>query len=173
MNDTRRRQEAAVNLARVIAVAACGLALVGCSSLSMNFEPEDVNLAIDSAPPGAEARASNGGVCRTPCTLSVAGTDDFTVTYTLDGYVPQTVPIRSIQPVRSAMIDLTPPRLEPNPVFAQLEPAPPPPSPPNLPPVKRRQRSQTTLPGLPGLPAPPPPAQPFPPLPFPPGLEPR
>jgi hypothetical protein len=157
MNATRLRQETAVNMARVIAVAACGLALAGCSSLSLNFEPEDVSLAIDSAPPGAEARASNGGVCRTPCTLSVSGTDDFTVTYTLDGYVPQTIPIRSIQPVRSAMIDLTPPRLEPNPVFAQLEPAPPPPPPPNPPPVKRRQRPQTTLPGLP---APPPPSLP-------------
>jgi hypothetical protein len=166
MNDTRRRQETDVNRARVIAVTAYCFALAGCSSLSLNFEPEDVSLTIDSAPPGAEARASNGGVCRTPCTLSVAGTDDFTVTYTLDGYVLQTVPIRSIQPTRSAMIDLTPPRLDPNPAFAQLEPAPPPP-PPNPPPGKRRQRPQTTLP------APPPPSQPFPPLPFPSGLEPR
>jgi len=171
MNDTRRRQETAVNMARVIAVAACGLAFASCSSLSLNipsFEPEDASLTIDSAPLGAEARASNGGVCRTPCTLSVFGTNDFTVTYTLDGYVPQTVPVRSIQAVRSAMIDLTPSRLDPNPVFAQLEPAPPPPPPPpNPPPVKRRQRPQTTLP------APPPPSQPFPPLPFPSGLEPR
>jgi hypothetical protein len=177
MNGTRLRQEMAVNMTRAITVAACGLALASCSSLSLNMpnfdlltaEPVDADLTIDSAPPGAEARASNGGVCRTPCTLSVAGTDDFTVTYTLDGYVPQTVPIRLIQPMRSAMIDLTPPRLDPNPVFAQLEPAPPPPAPPppNPPPVKRRQRPQTTPP------APPPPSQPFPPLPFPPGLEPR
>jgi hypothetical protein len=179
MNGTRLRQEMAVNMTRVIAVAACGIALASCSSLSLNMpsfalitaEPEDADLTIDSAPPGAEARASNGGVCRTPCTLSVSGTNDFTVTYTLDGYVPQTVPIRSIQPVRSAMIDLTPPRLDPNPVFAELEPAlPPPPPPPNPPPVKRRQRPQTTLP------TPPPPSlpfPPFPPLPFPPGLEPR
>jgi hypothetical protein len=174
MNGNRLRQETAVNIARVIAVAACGLAFASCSSLSLmqSFEPEDVSLTIDSAPPGAEARASNGGVCRTPCTLSVFGTNDFTVTYTLDGYVPQTVPVRSIQAVRSAMIDLTPSRLDPNPVFAQLEPAPPPapPPPPNPPPVKRRQRPQTTLPGLP---APPPPSQPFPPLPFPSGFEPR
>jgi hypothetical protein len=167
MNGTRRRQETAVNRTRAIAVAACGLALAGCSSLSLNFEPEEASLTIDSAPPGAEARASNGGVCRTPCTLSVSGADDFTVTYTLDGYVPQTVPVRSIQPLRSAMVDLTPPRLDPNPVFAQLEPAPPPPPPPNPPPVKRRQRPQTTVP------AQPPPALPYPPLPFPSGLEPR
>jgi hypothetical protein len=154
-----------VSMARVFAVAACGVAFAGCSSLSLNFEPEEVGLTIDSAPLGAEARASNGGVCRTPCTLSIAGTDDFTVTYTLEGYVPQTIPVRSIQPVRSAMIDLTPPRLEPNPVFAQLEPAPPPP-PPNPPPVRRRQRPQTTPPA-------PPPALPYPQLPFPSGLEPR
>ena len=145
-----------MNRARVIAVTAYCFALAGCSSLSLNmpsFEPEEVGLTINSAPPGAEVRASNGGVCRTPCTLSVSGTDDFTVTYTLDGYVSRTVPIRSIQPVRSAMIDLTPPRLEPNPLFAQLEPAPPPPPPPNPPPVKRRQVPEQRRPSAPAPPS--------------------
>ena len=131
-------------------IAALGaLALAGCSGVSSNmpnlgvptidlFDPPATDtLAIESTPPGAEARASSGGVCRTPCALSVPLNEGFTVTYTLDGYVPQTVSVRSIRPAKSALIDMTPARLEPNPVSAELQPAPPPEPPP---PVKRRQR---------------------------------
>src|SRR5580704_13295760 len=61
--------------------------------------------------------------------------------YALDGYVSQTIPVRLIPAVKSALIDLTPSSLDPNPVFVTLEPArPPPPSKP--PPVQRRQRQQ-------------------------------
>jgi hypothetical protein len=56
--------------------------------------------------------------------------------YTLDGYLPQTVAVRSIPAEKSALVDMTPARLDPNPVLAELQPAPP----PEPPPVKRRQR---------------------------------
>jgi hypothetical protein len=138
-----------VKIRRAIAAALCGLALASCSANSNmpNFgmpnidlldPPSTATLTIESKPPGAEARASSGGRCRTPCALSVPANEGFTVTYMLDGYLPQTVSVRSIPAPKSALIDMTPPRLEPNPVSAELQPAPPPP--PEPPPVKRRQR---------------------------------
>jgi hypothetical protein len=90
---------------------------------------------MHSNPPGAEARASNGGSCRTPCALLVPNTEGFTVTYTLDGYLPETISVRSIPAEKAAFINLSPPRLEPNPVWAELKPAPPEP-----PAVKKRPR---------------------------------
>jgi PEGA domain len=133
-----------MNFISAIILAASGLALAGCSSVALNmsdmFTPPAVGtLMIDSNPPGAEARVSTGGACRTPCELSVPFADRFTVTYDLDGYLPQTVPIRTIPIVKSALIDMTPPEFKPNPVSAELKPAPPPEPPP---PVNRRQRPQ-------------------------------
>jgi hypothetical protein len=129
---------------RATPVAACALALTSCSSLPSRdqfTQPNAPTLTLNSAPPGAEARLSTGGNCRTPCMLPVSAADDFTVTYALDGYVSQTIPVRLIPAVKSALIDLTPSSLDPNPVFVTLEPArPPPPSKP--PPVQRRQRQQ-------------------------------
>jgi hypothetical protein len=138
-----RTKETDMNMPRATAVVACGLALASCSSLSSSFDqfaqPNAAILTINSAPPGAEARLSTGGNCRTPCMLSVSAADEFTVTYTLDGYMSQTISVRSIPPVKRALIDLTPPSLDPNPVFVTLEPAPP----PKPPPVKRQQHSQS------------------------------
>jgi hypothetical protein len=65
-------------------------------------------------------------------------TDQFTVTYTLDGYLPQTVAVRPIPAEKTALIDTTPPLLAPNPVLAELQPAPPPP--PEPPPPKKKKR---------------------------------
>src|SRR5580704_11768498 len=95
-----------MNMPRATAVVACGLALASCSSLSSSFDqfaqPNAAILTINSAPPGAEARLSTGGNCRTPCMLSVSAADEFTVTYTLDGYMSQTISVRSIPPVKRA-----------------------------------------------------------------------
>jgi hypothetical protein len=60
------------------------------------------------------------------------------VTYTLDGYLPQTVSVRPIPVEKSALIDMTPATLEPNPVLAELKPAPPPA--PETPLLNRRRR---------------------------------
>jgi hypothetical protein len=150
-----------INMIRAIAAAVCGLALASCSSVSSNLpgfdrltSPAGATLTIESTPPGAVARASNGGTCLTPCSLAVSVTDDFTVTYSLDGYVSQTVSVRSIPADNRALIEMTPPRLEPNPVLAELKPAPPP---PKSPPVKKRQRQK---PPPVARSSPPPPSQP-------------
>jgi hypothetical protein len=85
--------------------------------------------------------------------LPVSAAADFTVTYTLEGYLSQTISMRSIPAVKSALIDLTAPTLDPNPVFVTLEPAPPPKPPPV--PVKKRQRQQPPA-AAPAAPATPP-----------------
>jgi hypothetical protein len=132
-----------------ITVAACALGLGGCAvnsnmpslglpSLDLFDSPSTGTVTIHSNPTGAEARASNGGICRTPCALSVPPNEGFTVTYTLDGYLPETVEVKSIPAPKSAIIDLTAPHFEPNPVWAELKPAPV--APPPLP-VKKRPRS--------------------------------
>jgi hypothetical protein len=130
-----------------LAAVVFGLALASCSSVSSNtprFDwlippPTDATLTIDSSPRGALASTSNGGTCQTPCELSVPVIEPFTVTYTLDGYLPQTFSVRPVPVQKSALIDETPARLEPNPVLAELKPAPPPP-PPEPPLVNKRRR---------------------------------
>ena len=63
-------------MSRVIAVMACGFMLAACSTTmpSLDFmksAPQAESLAIESEPPGAEAKTSLGQSCRTPCQLSV------------------------------------------------------------------------------------------------------
>ena len=134
-----------MNTTRASIAVIFGFASASCSSVSSNIPsfdllspPTDATLTIHSTPPGALASASNGGVCQTPCSLLVSVTEAFTVTYTLDGYLPQTVSVLPLPVEKSALIDMTPARLEPNPVLAELKPAPPPPLEPPL--VNRRRR---------------------------------
>ena len=122
-----------------------GFALASCSPLSSNlpsfgliFPTTDATLTIDSNPPGASVSTSSGGSCQTPCLLSVPVIEEFTVTYTLAGYLPRTVSVRPVPVEKTALVDMTPPRLEPNPVLADLEPAPPPPEPPVVKQQRRR-----------------------------------
>jgi hypothetical protein len=95
-----------------------------------------VSLTIESDPPGADAKTSLGPSCRTPCMVPVSASQPFTVSYALNGYLPMTVEVipRVPEPTRFDP-EIGPsssgPDLSPNPVFAQLQPAPPPP------PVKR------------------------------------
>ena len=91
----------------------------------------NVSLTIESDPPGADAKTSLGPACRTPCMLPVPADREFSVSYSLNGYLPQTVAVtpRAGDYVRTdsgsggaaAAADVTP-----NPVYAQLQPAPPP-----------------------------------------------
>jgi hypothetical protein len=135
-----------MDMTRASAAVVFGLALASCSGVSSNLPisyllppAADTTLTIDSTPPGALATASIGGTCVTPCVLSAPViTDAFTVSYTLDGYLPETISVRPIPVEKTALIDTTPPRLEPNPVLAELKPAPPPAPEPPL--VKKRQR---------------------------------
>lgn len=119
---------------RFVAIAVCGVSLSACSSMpSLDFlprsSPATTTIQFESLPPGAEAKASTGpATCRTPCAMPVAG-DEFTVTFTLPGYQPQTVPVRiapSSDPIDPDTNTVPPPRLAPNPVVVELVAAPPP-----------------------------------------------
>jgi hypothetical protein len=84
------------------------------------------SIRLESEPPGADAKTSLGPSCQTPCSLNVTTTSEFSVTYTLNGYVTQTIAVtpRPPEDIRlggSRMI-----QFDPNPVYAQLELAPPP-----------------------------------------------
>jgi hypothetical protein len=137
------------NASKAVAVAACAVALAGCAAnstmpslglpnLDLFDSPSTGTVTVHSNPTGAEARASNGSTCRTPCALSMPINEGFTVTYSLDGYLSETVAVKSIPAQKGAIIDMTPPRFEPNPVWAELKPAPVAPPPP---PAKKRPKS--------------------------------
>ncbi len=109
---------------RSVVVLAFGIVLAGCSYTAGFFKPAPMSstLQLESEPQGAEASSSLGGSCRTPCALPVTGTEDFTVTFALAGYVTQTVPVQFLPPA-DPRIDPNP-RLDPNPVYAALPAAP-------------------------------------------------
>jgi hypothetical protein len=71
-----------------------------------------------------------GKTCRTPCRLNVAADGPFTVSVALNGYVPQSVPVRVMQPedprLGSGDSSNASMHLDPNPIFVELERAPPP-----------------------------------------------
>ena len=153
---------------RVIAVVACGVTLAACTSWMPSFEmpsfrsgPAMTMLSIESDPPGAEAKLSTGADCRTPCALSVPVTEDFTVSLALNGYQPQSVPVRAVQADA---------RLDPNPLYVELQPVPPP-AVKKRPTSKRPRTAAKPAPKpAPAAPAPAPPAgqlQPAPAAPWP------
>ena len=144
------------SLVRVCAIASA-LSVAGCASWtpSWDFIPSslsggaNVSLTIESDPPGADARTSIGPSCRTPCMIPVPADREFTVNYSLNGYIPQVVPVRPRdmevyrpEPGMSAPY----PELAPNPVYAQLDPAPPP-----APTRKRGARPRAKQPAKPAL----------------------
>ncbi|OQW60702.1 MAG: hypothetical protein A4S14_02725 [Proteobacteria bacterium SG_bin9] len=116
---------------RYLAIAFAGLSLGGCSSFS-SFEifkpaPQTVNLQLESVPPGADATTGSGPGCKTPCSVAVpvpSSTDSLTVTFTLNKFLPATVPV---QIVRQPGDFAGPPVIvaDPNPVVVELQPAKP------------------------------------------------
>lgn len=114
---------------RVIAIAIAGVSLAGCSSISWDMfksAPPTMQIQLESTPPGAEAHTSLGPGCKTPCSVTVPVPDaSFSVSYTLNKYLPATVPVNVI---KSPGDFSTPASIttDPNPVFAELQPAPPP-----------------------------------------------
>src|ERR1700744_1422036 len=118
---------------RVIAIAAAGVSLAGCSSFSWDSfkptppPPPTVQVQLDSTPEGADARTSVGPGCKTPCTAAVPIPDGgFTVTFSMNGVQPAAVPVQ----VTKFPGDFTPPasvNVDPTPVTAELRPAGPPP----------------------------------------------
>lgn len=124
---------------RVSALAGA-LLLSGCSSWAPSWDwmpsiggggGQSVSLTIESDPPGADAKTSLGASCRTPCMIPIAADREFTVSYSLNGYLPQVVSVTPRMPETGRLepeVGGAPPApdLLPNPVFAQLQPAPPP-----------------------------------------------
>ncbi len=107
---------------RIIVVVAAGLTLAGCSSFSMpdmfKSTPPSATIQLESLPVGAEARASSGETCKTPCSLSVVAAENFSVTFSLPKYQPETVPVQIIRdPSGPGVV------VDPNPVYAELQPA--------------------------------------------------
>jgi PEGA domain len=121
-------------MSRVIAVLACGVALAACSMSmpSLDFmkgSPATEVLRVESEPPGADARTTQGQSCRTPCELTVPSGGEFQVSFSLNGYQPQSVQVRTEGPPGSAYSDTgSSARLQPNPVYAELQPVKPPPA---------------------------------------------
>lgn len=131
------------SIARVGVPACVALLLAGCASytswmpswtldsLGPRSSGASVSLTVESDPPGADARTSIGPTCRTPCMIPVPADQPFTVTYSLNGYISQSVEVRPrpTDPTRpevetggaAASAEVTP-----NPVYVQLDPAPPP-----------------------------------------------
>jgi hypothetical protein len=114
---------------RVIAIAACGLSLAACSGMPgwmqldtpdfMKTAPVTTNMQFESEPAGAEARTSLGQSCRTPCSLAMTPSE-FTVSFALPGYQPQTVPVKVVSSGEEEA------HLVPNPVFVELQSTAPP-----------------------------------------------
>jgi len=119
----------------VIVILGGALALAACSSSSNPdwmktpdwsknadwFTPTPVKdtVRFESQPPGAEAKTSNGQSCRTPCALALPVTSALTVTFTLNGYQPDTEKIDLVAQMGN------PTEFQPNPVVAELTPAAP------------------------------------------------
>jgi hypothetical protein len=160
---------------RLFVIAVCSLGLGACAGSGMpGFEfpgmtPAATTVQFESEPAGAEAKTSQGQACRTPCSMAVAA-NEFTVTFTQQGYQPQTVPVRISAGERGdAEIGGPPaPRVVPNPVYVELQPA--------APPARRRastaprQQQARPAPRPPAAAPPPPapapaPASPWPPVP--------
>src|SRR5712672_3178892 len=111
-------------MTRVVAVTACSFVLAACSMSMPSLDifkstPTTEVLRIESEPPGADARTSQGQTCRTPCELAVSADAELAVTVQMTGYQQQTLPIRADGPRDSLS------RLQPNPVYVELQPSAP------------------------------------------------
>lgn len=116
---------------RVIVIAVAGLGLAGCSSFSLDAfksTPPNVQVQLESNPPGADATTSLGPSCKTPCSVQVPAPDSntFSVDYTLAKYQPASVQVNVIKNSGGLTTPATA-TTDPNPVFAELQPAGPPP----------------------------------------------
>ena len=149
---------------RVIAIAAAGASLGGCSSFSLDSfrpTPPTVQVQLDSIPPGADARTSAGPGCKTPCSVAIPAADGgFSVTYTLNKFQPATVQVQVIN-IPGDFATPASTAIDPNPVVAELQPAGPPPksSPRPPPPPKQPRPAAAAPPAASPFPSPPPPAR--------------
>jgi hypothetical protein len=137
---------------RVFVIAVAGMSLAGCSSFSLDSlkpTPPPIQVQLESAPSGADAVTSLGPGCKTPCSVQVSPVDTgFSVTFTAPKFQPATIPVTVVNNPG----DFTNPAsttIDPNPVFAQLQPAGPPPRPKGMKPKSVKKPK----PGAAGAPA--------------------
>src|SRR5579872_7460659 len=121
---------------RVIAIICASLALAACESNpdwmktpdwmkapdwsnAFKMEPATESVRLESEPPGAEAKASNGQTCRTPCALALPGNAANTITFSLPGDPPDSEKLDLV-----SMGDGTS-QLRPNPLLVELTALPP------------------------------------------------
>ena len=71
------------------AALAAGLLIAGCASITRGITSQ---ISFTSNPTGAEVQTTLGHRCTTPCGVSVQRKDEFTVTFTKQGY--QTVSVQ-------------------------------------------------------------------------------
>jgi hypothetical protein len=132
----RSRQMVGVSLSRRGAILGSraavlvitGLGLASCSTTVTDaFKPKPTTtlMLIESNPAGATAKTSLGQSCKTPCTMLIGSGNDFTVTFTLDGYVPQTLPVHATMSP-SGWTEGPSPILNPGSLFPTLQPVAPP-----------------------------------------------
>jgi len=95
---------------------------------------------FESTPPGAEAKTSNGQTCRTPCALALPTNAPLTVTFALNGFLPEQENLEIVS------VSGTDTKLEPNPVVVELAPAAPPPKPVKKPTAKKKVSAKKPAP---------------------------
>ncbi|MDO9561645.1 MAG: hypothetical protein Q7J60_08500 [Bradyrhizobium sp.] len=146
---------------QVVVIAVAGASLAGCSSFSLDaFKPTPpvVQVQLDSIPSGADAKTSVGPGCKTPCSVGIPAVDGgFTVTYTLNKFLPATVSVQVIN-IPGDFSTPASTTIDPNPVVAELQPAGPPPKPARKRPPKPKQPPPAAAaPAASPFPPPPPP----------------
>src|SRR5262249_28186872 len=105
---------------RFLLVIGSAAVLAACSSdAGFKSGPFLDTVSLESEPPGADAKASNGQTCRTPCSLALPVEPPRRNTFPLTGYSPKTERLEAITWTGK------PPRLRPNPVVVELSPAAP------------------------------------------------
>jgi hypothetical protein len=109
----------------VIVIAAAGLSLAGCSSMSLDAfkpTPKAVSIQVVSVPAGADATSSLGSSCKTPCSLSVPdNADSFSVAFALPNYQPLTVPVQVTHQPGDYFTSSPTTTFDPNPVIGELQ----------------------------------------------------
>jgi len=89
---------------------------------ALNPKPRGALLVVESSPSGAEAQASLGKTCHTPCSMLIGAPGDFTVSFALSGYMPQTLTVHATMSESVLMLTVPSPALDPAYLFAKLEP---------------------------------------------------
>ncbi|HVR74589.1 MAG TPA: hypothetical protein VMT52_09665 [Planctomycetota bacterium] len=130
----------------LLALVACPFMFGGCATyvkyLCHHTAPETTVVKLETTPPGAEAKLSNGMSVRTPTMVVLPSKEDVSVTFTKQGYKPTVLELRSrldawllldilVLPI-FLPIDLeqgATHNLSPSRVHVDLEPHPPAPSP--------------------------------------------